>query len=84
MKDKNRIYLNIKVQTRSAKQEIIRMDSHLYRVRVSAAPDKGEANKEVIKLIAAHFGLPPSLVEIVRGHTSRNKVVALPRTYSKN
>ena len=84
MKDKNRLYLNIKVLPRSSKQEVTRIDANLYGVRVFAAPAKGEANKEVIKLIAAHFGLPPSLVEIVRGHTSRNKVVALPRTCSKN
>jgi len=84
MIDKNRIYLNIRVLPRSSKQEVTRIDANLYGVRVFAAPAKGAANKEVIKLIAAYFGLPPSRVEIVRGHTSRNKVVALPRTYSKN
>jgi uncharacterized protein YggU (UPF0235/DUF167 family) len=42
-----------------------------------AAPCKGEANRETLKLLAAHFGIPVSRAHIVRGHASRNKVVAL-------
>lgn len=35
----------------------------------------GAANDGVIKLLAAHFGVPKSRVTIVRGHTSRQKLV---------
>lgn len=37
----------------------------------------GAANDGVIKLLAAHFGVPRSRVTIVRGHTSRQKLVAV-------
>ncbi len=79
LKEKRRIYLNIKVHPRSRKQDITQIDTDTYKVRVLAPPSKGEANKEVIKIIAAHFGLPVSLVQIVRGHASRDKVVAIHR-----
>ena len=79
LKEKSRIYLNIKVYPRSRKQDITQIDSDTYKVRVLAPPSKGEANKEVIKIIAAHFGLPVSLVQIVRGHTSFHKVVAIQK-----
>lgn len=77
MKEKNRTYLNVKVHPRSRKQDIVQIDRETYKVRVLAPPAKGEANKEVIRMMAAHFGLPVSLFQIVRGHSSRNKVVAI-------
>ena len=48
-----------------------------YKVRVHAAPDKGAANKEVIVSLADYFNVPPSMVKIVRGQTSRNKLIEL-------
>jgi len=79
LKEKSRIYLKIKVHPRSRKQGITQVDTDTYKVRVLAPPSKGEANTEVVKMIAAHFGLPVSFVQIVRGHTTRNKVVAIQR-----
>ncbi|GGO89759.1 UPF0235 protein [Nocardioides phosphati] len=35
----------------------------------------GAANDGVVKLLAAHFGVPKSRVTIVRGHASRQKLV---------
>lgn len=37
----------------------------------------GAANDAVVKLLAAHFGVPKSRVRIVRGHTSRQKLVEI-------
>lgn len=35
----------------------------------------GAANDGVVKLLSDHFGVPKSRVTIVRGHTSRQKLV---------
>lgn len=35
----------------------------------------GQANTAVVALLAKHFGVAKSSIEIVRGHTSRLKVV---------
>ena len=77
MNPKDKIYLNIKVQPRARKPGIEKVSSGEYKIRVSAPPSKGEANKEVIKTLASHFGLPPSCVKIVRGQKSRRKLVLL-------
>ena len=37
----------------------------------------GAANDGVVKVLAAHFGVPKSRVEILRGHTSRSKLVEI-------
>ena len=44
-------------------------------VRVTAAPDKGRANKAVIALLAAASGLPKSAFQLVSGETDRCKTI---------
>jgi len=44
---------------------------------VTAPPDKGKANEALIRLLAKHLGLAPSHLKIVRGHTSRNKLIEI-------
>jgi uncharacterized protein (TIGR00251 family) len=45
-------------------------------IRVSAAPEDGKANAAVIKTLARSLGIPKSAIEILRGHSSRQKLVA--------
>lgn len=49
-------------------------------VRVTAAPDKGAANKAVCKLIAKELGIPKSAVAVKRGETSRHKLLECETT----
>ena len=77
MNGKDKIYLNIKVRPRARKPGIEKVSSGEYKIRVSAPPSKGEANKEVVKILASHFGLPPSSVKIVRGQKSQRKLILL-------
>lgn len=44
-------------------------------VHVAQRAAEGAANEGVAKALGAHFGVPPSRVRIVRGHTSRVKRV---------
>jgi len=47
-------------------------------VRVSARPIEGKANAAVIKALAGHFGVPPSVVTLVSGEKSKLKRFELP------
>lgn len=51
--------------------------NHL-KVKVTAAPEDGKANKAVIELLAKTFHIPKSKIEIVSGSTSQFKTVSLP------
>jgi uncharacterized protein (TIGR00251 family) len=74
--DKN-IFLNVKVQPGSRKQELKKIGERAYKLHVISPPSEGKANKEAIAVLASNFNLPPSRVKILKGHRSRKKIVVL-------
>jgi len=51
-------------------------DDQIY-IGIKSTPVKGQANKEIIKKIAKHFGVSVTFVQIKSGHRSRKKVVKI-------
>ena len=51
-------------------------DDHI-EIGVMAKPVKGEANLEIIKKIAKHFGISKANVRIVAGEKSRDKLIEI-------
>lgn len=47
------------------------------KARVTSAPEKGKANKAVIKLLASETGLAPSTMCVIAGEQSRNKTILI-------
>jgi len=45
------------------------------RLRVRARPEKGRANEAALRLLADRLGLPRAALSIIRGATSRDKLV---------
>jgi len=48
-----------------------------YKVRLTAPPLEGKANKALIAVLAGHFNLRKSQVKIMSGIKSRDKLVRL-------
>ena len=46
-------------------------------VRVTQPPEDGRANDAVLDALAEHFGVKRSAVRLLRGATSRRKVIAI-------
>ena len=68
--------IDIRVHPRASRNEIGETGpGGALRVRVTAPPADGVANESVLKLLAKHLGVPKSALSIVRGATSRNKVI---------
>lgn len=70
------MHKEIAVQTNCKQDEVIQTESGL-KVRVKAQPIDGKANEAVIKLLAKHFGVHTSQIEIVSGNTSKKKRVRI-------
>lgn len=47
------------------------------RVYVTCVPEDGKANKAVIALLAQELGMPKTALSVLRGNTSREKVISL-------
>jgi uncharacterized protein (TIGR00251 family) len=68
--------IRVKVIPKSSRDEILApLDDGTWKIKVMAAPERGKANAAVCGLIAGHFGIPKSRVEVVSGQTSHLKQV---------
>lgn len=48
-----------------------------WKIRVTAAPEKGKANRELVTVLAAALDVPRAHVEVTAGTASRDKTVAV-------
>ncbi|MCH7735907.1 MAG: DUF167 domain-containing protein [Chloroflexi bacterium] len=69
--------LKVRVQPKASRNQVDGFQDGTLRLRVTAPPTEGQANAGVITLLAKTLGVSKSRLEIVRGHGSRNKVVAV-------
>jgi len=71
------VLLKLRVQPRASRDEIVRWQDGTLRVRVTAPPVEGEANRAVARLLARALGLAPSAVSVARGERGRDKLVKI-------
>ena len=71
------VIFKILVQPRSSKNMLTGLHNDALKVKLTAAPVNNDANRMSIKFLAKALGVPKSSLEIVSGHTSRNKQVLL-------
>ena len=69
--------LSVRIQPRASKNEIIRMEDGGLKIRLTAPPVDGAANEALIRFLADTFSVPKAQIEIVSGHTSKNKIVRI-------
>lgn len=67
--------ITVSVKPRSSKPRVIELDSGEVDAHLTSSPVDGKANRELIKLIAKHFNVNISSVEIEKGFKSRKKIV---------
>jgi len=67
--------ISIKAKPFSGKEFVEKIDETNYTVWVKEPPEKGLANKGIERALAEYFKVPRLQVRIVKGFTSRNKIV---------
>ena len=69
--------LHIKVTPNARRNEITGFNDGVLYIRIATPPDKGKANKELIAYLSRRLDISRSSVRLLRGHTSRNKVISI-------
>ncbi len=67
----------IKTKTKSAFNKVEKADENHFAVFTTEAPEKNRANQAVIELLVDYFNTPYRNVKIIRGLTSKNKVIKI-------
>lgn len=71
------VLLMVKVQPRAAVNEIGEALGAELKIKVTAPPVDAAANEAVLRLLAETLNCPRGKVELVRGGTSRHKVIKI-------
>ncbi len=71
------IRLEIRVQPRSSRNQIVGEQNGVLKVKLTAPPVDGEANAALVGFIAHFLKIPRKNVNLIKGETSRNKLVEI-------
>jgi hypothetical protein len=75
--NEKRATIEIHLQPGARKSEVAGFKGDVLYIKVTAAPEKGQANQALIDLLAELLDMAKSNISLIRGSTSRNKVVAV-------
>ena len=73
----NEAKILLRVYPNAARNEVMGVTDGVLQVRVSAPPVKGKANRELVSFLSRILDVGESRISIIKGHTSRNKVIAV-------
>ena len=69
--------ISLRVYPGAARSEVVDFTDGVWQVRVAAPPVKGKANRELITFLSKVLGVSKGALTIIKGHTNRNKVMAV-------
>lgn len=69
--------LRVIVQPKASEDRVVGFHGEALKVKVTAPPTGGKANRKLIKVLAERLNIGQSNIEIIYGHTSREKVLRI-------
>lgn len=69
--------ISVAVKTNAKKEEVLQVSDTSFKVCVKELPREGLANEAVCRLLAKYYGIAPSRITIVKGATSKRKIVEI-------
>jgi len=66
--------IKVKIFPNSKREEIIKKSEDSFEVKVKEKPERGKANREVIRVLSCYFKIPESKIKLIKGFKKRNKI----------
>jgi uncharacterized protein (TIGR00251 family) len=73
----NNHWLLLKVSPNASRNEITGLRDGVLQVKITAAPEGGKANRELITFLSRTLKVKKSAISIIRGETRRHKVISI-------
>jgi len=67
----------VRVTPAASRDALLGWQGDVLRLSVAAPAQRGKANEALLRLLSTALGLPRQRLRIVRGQTSRQKVIAI-------
>ena len=67
----------VTVKANAKAESVEQLSATDFKVSVKEPPRDGCANEAVIRVLAGHFGRPPSVVTILKGHAAKRKIIEI-------
>jgi len=67
------IVVEVHVIPKASSSEIVGWEGDTLKIRIAAVPDKGKANKELIRFLAKKLKIAKSQISLLKGEKSRHK-----------
>lgn len=71
--------ITVQVKPNARQNRVEEIAPGIFRVRVTATPEKGKANEAVLRLLAKYLRVPFSSLSLVRGSKGRKKLIEVCR-----
>lgn len=69
--------ISVKVKTGAREEKVEELGNDTFFVSVKERPEKGKANRAVVKALAAYFNISQEKIKIISGRSARRKVVKI-------
>ena len=69
--------IELRVIAKAKREEVRKISENTYRIKVTAPPEKGKANKRVIELLSEELGIKKQDIKIVSGRASSRKIISI-------
>ncbi len=76
-KTRDGVLIEVRVEPRSSAKEIAGVIGNRLKVRLTAPPVDGAANKQLIEVLSEETGIKKSSITILKGLSSREKLVEI-------
>ena len=76
---KEGIVVNLRIVPNSSKNDIVTEDEFI-KVKITAQPIEGKANKALIEFLSKRFKIPKTSIEILKGESSKEKTILFKTT----
>ena len=76
--------ISLRVHPNAGRDEILGFTDGVLQVKIAAPPIKGKANERLVAFLSRLLGVGKGSISIIRGHTSRNKLIKISNLSRKD